>query len=293
MVSLFSDAAAAWVCSDLIMMPNLWLEIFFSALAGAAGFGLGRWFSRLPKGWWLLGYFLPLGLILFFSVGIHYPSLLSSSSAVSLLLMGRKKFAVLGFVAAMVLATPLSRLPNKRDRRVVVLFIVAAVLAASIWPFLAPMLNHRQLSELHTRVNGEGICLQNTEYTCGPAAAVTVLRRLGLSAEEGQIALLSQTSSTTGTPPDLLAEALRQRYGKEGLMVKYRFFTNLEELQQAGLTVAVVKFSFLTDHYVAVLKVTDSTVTIGDPLNGLETLSREQFIERWRFAGIVLQRNHD
>jgi hypothetical protein len=269
---------------------NLWLEIFFSALAGAAGFGLGCLFSRLPKGWWLLGYFIPLALILFYGVGIHCPSLLSSMSAVSWLLIGRKKFAILGFVAAMVLATPLSRLPRKRDHRVIILLIVAVIFAGSIWPFLAPMLNRRELAQLHTRVNAEGICLQNTGYTCGPAAAVTLLRRLGLPAEEGEIAVLSQTSSATGTPPDLLAEALRQRYGKDGLLVKYRFFKSLEELRQAGLTLAVVKFSFMVDHYVAVLKVTDSVVIVGDPLNGLETVSREEFREQWRFCGIVLQR---
>jgi len=143
---------------------------------------------------------------------------------------------------------------------------------------------------LHTRINGEGICLQNTGYTCGPAAAVTALRRLGLPAEEGEIAVLSQTSSFTGTPPDLLAGALRQRYDKDGLIVEYRFFKNLEELQQAGLTLAVVKFSFMVDHYVAVLKVTDAAVVVGDPLSGLETISREEFLERWRLCGITLQR---
>jgi Peptidase C39 family len=270
---------------------NLWFEIIFSALSGAAGFGLGRLFSRLPKSWWLFGYFIPLALIVFYGIGIHWPSLLSSTSAVSWLLMGRKKFALLGFVAAMVLATPLSRLPHKRDRVVLILFIAAVVFVSSIWPFLAPVFNRRELTQLHTRINPDGICMQNTGYTCGPAAAVTVLRRLGFPAEEGEIALLSDTSSATGTPPDLLAEALRQKYGNGGLNVNYRFFKNIEELRQAGLVLAVVKFSFMVDHYVAVLKVDDSTVTVGDPLNGLETISRQKFREQWRFCGIVLSRN--
>ena len=268
---------------------NLWLEITFSVLSGAGGFVLGSLASRLPKPWWLLGYFLPLGLILFYGVGNHYPSLLAAPG-VSWLLLGHKKFMLLGFVAAMVLATPLSRLPQKRDRVVIGLLIVAAVFGISVWPFLAPAFNRRELASLHTRINGEGVCLQNTGYTCGPAAAVTLLRKLGLPAEEGELAVLSQTSSATGTPPDLLAEALRQRYGQEGLVVQYRFFNNLDELQQAGPALAVVKFSFMVDHYVAVLKVTDTTVTVGDPLNGLDTISRADFLQRWRFCGIVLQR---
>ena len=269
---------------------NLWLEILLAVVCGLAGFGLGRWCSRLPKGWWMVGYFIPLALILFYGVGIHFPSLLASVPDVSWLLLGRKKFILLGFVAAMVLSTPLSRLPQKRDRRVVMLLLVVAVFVASIWPFLAPMFNRNQLTRLQTRVNFEGVCLQNTDYTCGPAAAVTVLRRLGLPAEEGELAVLSQTSSFTGTTPDLLAEALRQKYSRDGLAVEYRFFKNLEELRQAGLTLAVVKFSFLVDHYVAVLKVTDAIVVVGDPLNGIETMSRADFFERWRFCGIVLHK---
>ena len=263
----------------------------FAVLSGSAGFGLGRWCSRLPKGWWLLGYFIPLALILIYGIGIHFPALLSSMSAVSWLLMGQKKFFILGFVAAMVLATPLSRLPQRRDRMVIMLLIVVAVFGSSIWPFLAPMVNRKELSLLQTHINFEGVCLQNTAYTCGPAAAVTVLRKLGLPAEEGELAVLSQTSSATGTPPDLLAEALRQKYGKDGLTVDYRFFKNYEELQQAGLTLAVVKYSFMVDHYVAVLKVNNIAVTVGDPLNGIQTLSREEFLNQWRFCGIVLKRN--
>lgn len=270
---------------------NLWREILFAILSGSAGFWLGRLFSWLPKGWWLLGYFIPLALILLYGVGIHFPALLSSTSAVSWLLVGRKKFLILGFVAAMVLATPLSRLPQRRDRIVIVLLIVAAVFGSSIWPFLAPMFNRSQLAHLHTHMDTDGICLQNTAYTCGPAAAVTVLRKLGLPAEEGELAMLSQTSSATGTPPDLLAEALRQRYGKDGLTVDYRFFKNFEELQQAGLTLAVVKYSFMVDHYVAVLKVNDIAITVGDPLNGIQIISREDFLKQWRFCGIVLKRN--
>ncbi|HZL13092.1 MAG TPA: cysteine peptidase family C39 domain-containing protein [Verrucomicrobiae bacterium] len=269
---------------------NLWLEIIFSALFGIVGFALGHLPSRLPKGWWLLGYFVPLTVILIYGVGIHYPSLLSSASAVSWLIVGRKKFTILGFVAAMVLATPLSRLPRKRDRTVIVSFIVATIFVSSIWPFLTPMFNRSQLAQLHTRIDADGVCLQNTGYTCGPAAAVTALRRLGLPAEEGEIAILSQTSSFTGTPPDLLAEALQQRYGRDGLIVDYRFFKNLDELQKAGLTLAVVKFSFMVDHYVTVLKVSDSAVTVGDPLSGIQIISRGEFLNQWRSCGIVLKK---
>jgi ABC-type bacteriocin/lantibiotic exporter with double-glycine peptidase domain len=62
------------------------------------------------------------------------------------------------------------------------------------------------------------------------------------------------------------------------------------ELKGAGLMLAVIKYGFLVDHWVTVLEVTDSAVIIGDPLGGREQLSYEEFAERWRFEGIVLER---
>jgi predicted double-glycine peptidase len=62
------------------------------------------------------------------------------------------------------------------------------------------------------------------------------------------------------------------------------------ELKQAGLTIAVVKFDFMVDHYVTILEVTDSEVVVGDPLNGLDRMTCDEFLKKWRFAGIVLKR---
>jgi len=119
---------------------------------------------------------------------------------------------------------------------------------------------------------------------------VTALRKLGLPAEEGEIAILSGTTSSTGTPPDFLAAALQKRYGRDGLIVEYRAFKDVSELRQAGLTLAVIKFSFLVDHYVTVLQVTDSQVIVGDPLGGVDFLSYDEFRGKWRFTGVVLKR---
>ena len=87
---------------------------------GAASFALagvlvGYFFSRLPKPYWIFGYFIPLVLVLIYGAAIHFPAL-SFTPPISWMMMGRKKFAILGFIAAMVLTTPLSRLPLKRDR---------------------------------------------------------------------------------------------------------------------------------------------------------------------------------
>jgi predicted double-glycine peptidase len=268
---------------------NLWLEAMGAASFAFAGVLLGYFFSRLPKPYWTFGYFIPLVLVLIYGVAIHFPAM-SFTPPISWMMMGRKKFAILGFIAAMVLTTPLSRLPLKRDRIVVSVLMAVIIFFMAVWPFLAPAFNRNQLSQLKTRIGGDGVCLQNTGYTCGPASAVTALRKLGFPAEEGQIAILSFTSSMTGTPPDILAEVLQKQYGKDGLVAEYRAFKNISELKQAGLTLAVIKFGFMVDHYVAVLDVTDSEVVVGDPLNGLDKMSYEEFQQKWRFVGVVLHR---
>ena len=77
---------------------------------------------------------------------------------------------------------------------------------------------------------------------------------------------------------------------KDGLAAEFRVFKSISELKQAGLTIAVVKYGFLVDHYVTVVAFTNSEVVVGDPLNGLDRMSCDEFLKKWRFTGIVLKR---
>lgn len=168
--------------------------------------------------------------------------------------------------------------------------LIAVLTLTSILPFLAPAFNRTFLAGLKTRLDPDGVCRQSSEYTCGPAAAVTALRKLGLPAEEGGLAILAHTSSLTGTEPDVLAKVLRKRYATNGLVAEYRAFKDLDELKKAGLTVAILKFNALQDHCVAILGVETNGIVVGDPLSGLSTISNEEFENKWQFVGIVLKR---
>jgi predicted double-glycine peptidase len=53
---------------------------------------------------------------------------------------------------------------------------------------------------------------------------------------------------------------------------------------------AVIRSAFMLDHCVAVLGVSDTTVTIADPIAGIESMPCEKFASIWRFSGIVLSR---
>ncbi len=266
-----------------------WRELLLVVVLGFAGATLGRWFGRRAKPFWLLGCFFPLLLILLQGLARQRPAL-AFVPPFSWMMLGRNKFAITACIITMLLTTPLSRLRRSRERNLVIVLMVLMVVQVSVWPCLAPIFDHSELAALTTRIGHDGVCRQCSDYDCGPAAAVTILRKLGYSAEEGEIAVLSFTSSAEGTEPDIMAEALRKRYGQDGLQCEYRSFTGISELKAAGLTLAVIKSGFIDDHFVAVLQVTDKEVIVGDPIAGLTTYSHEDFRQRWRFSGIVLRR---
>jgi len=272
---------------------NPWAETMAVAVLAMVGVFLGYWFSRRPKRYWTIGYFIPLALILLLVIVGNKPALLFVAPT-SWLMRGRVPSAVIGFIATLILTTPLPRLPNIRSRIMVTLLMTWIVAQIALWPFLAPAFNHSYLASLKTSIDGDGICRQSNEYSCGPAAAVTALRTLGFPAEEGQLAILARTTSATGTPPDMLASALQNHYGKDGLICEFRLFKGISDLRDAGLTLAVIHMGFLVDHYVVVLKVTDESVIIADPFSGKRTLSHREFANNWRLLGITLKRlNHE
>jgi hypothetical protein len=266
-----------------------WVESFGVLMLAASGALVGAWFSRLPSPWWFLCYLTAVVMIFLYALGSRFPDL-GMIPPVSWMLAGRAKFAVIGVIASVALTTPLSKLPRKRDRIFVGTLAVCIVLFVSVWPFLAPAFNRSYLAGLQTQMDDRGICRQSTPYTCGPAAAVTALRKLGFPADEGRIAILAHTTSATGTPPDVLAQVLKEEYGKAGLSCECRAFTDVSELKQCGYTLAVIKFNLLLDHFVTVLEVRDDAIVVGDPLSGVETISPAEFAANWRYVGVVLRR---
>jgi hypothetical protein len=143
-----------------------WVESCGVLLLAAGGVCMGAWFSRLRKPWWALGYFIPLAMIVLYALGSHHPAL-SLVPPISWMMEGRNKFAVTGFIGAMILTTPLLKLPRRRDRIALSALIACLVFAKSVWPFLAPAFNRSELAALTTRIDDNGVCIQSTDYTCG------------------------------------------------------------------------------------------------------------------------------
>jgi hypothetical protein len=162
--------------------------------------------------------------------------------------------------------------------------MIAYVISQSILAFLLPAFNYRQLAGLKTLVDVNGVCIQSNGYTCGPAAAVTALRQIGVQAQEGELAVLAHTTRMTGTQPDVLCQVIRERYG---VSCRQGWFSDIRELRPHVPAIAVVKFAFLIDHFVAVLEITDAGVSMGDPLEGRVEISHDEFAKRWRQCAIV------
>lgn len=268
---------------------NPWLETIGVIQIALLGIFLGRVFSGLRKPYWTLGYFLPSLLIAMLALA-KYNNALVFVPPFSWITAGRIRFIILALAATMGLTTPLSRLPRKCEKLIIGVLMAVVVGWFSVLPFLVPALIKDDLSNLKTIVNSNGICFQTTDYTCGPAAAVTALGKLGLAASEGEIAVLSHSSPVAGTLPACLRTALQNRYGADGLKCQYRRFDSIAQLRNAGIMLAVVRDAFLLDHCVAVLEVSDRMVTIADPVLGRILMSYEQFGKIWRFSGIVLKR---
>jgi hypothetical protein len=269
---------------------NPWLETIGIILVALLGVFLGRLFSRPRKVYWIVGYLLAFLLILFLII-TRYSNSLAFVPMFAWITAGRGKFVIFSLAVTLGLTTPLSRLPYKFEKAAIYIVMVVVVVWFSVLPFLVPALIEGRLANLTTQLDSNGICFQTTGYTCAPAAAVTALGKLGLTAQEGELAILAHTSPVAGTLPGCLQAALQNRYGSKGLKCQYRRFDSIAQLKDAGLTLAVVKSAFMSDHCVAVLEVSDRMVIVADPVIGKMAMSHKQFEEIWRFSGIVLKRD--
>jgi hypothetical protein len=267
-----------------------WFETAGVILTAVFGAVVGRMFSRLKNPHWIWGYLLPLALIALLAVAAH----IGTKAFVPLLAWvfgGRMRFVIIGIAVTMGSMTLLGRLKRPVEKVLVFVVMIGAVIWGAVLPFLVPALIRGDLTNLQTKLDADNICFQTTNYTCGPAAAVTALRQLGLPAQEGEMAILSHTSPVAGTLPWCLYRAIQDRYAAQGLHCQFRRFDSVSQLRDADVTLAVVKDAFLLDHCVAILEVGDETVTIGDPVMGRVTMSYKEFENVWRFYGIVLK--HD
>jgi predicted double-glycine peptidase len=268
-----------------------WFETAGVVLIVVIGAITGRICSRLKYPHWGWGYFIPLSFILFLILAGH-PGLKISLPILAWATAGRARFVIIGLAVTMGSVTLIGRLKYLLEKAVVCVIMLAIVAWVSVMPFAVPALIKNDLENLQTKISDDNLCFQSTNFTCGPAAAVTALRRLGLTAQEGEIAILAHTSPAIGTLPWSLYKAIKNQYNAQGIDCELRRFDSVKQLNEADATLAIVKDAFLVDHCVAVLEVDKDSVTIADPVLGRQKLSHKAFESMWRFYGITLKQHN-
>ncbi len=267
-----------------------WFETTSIFILSDIGIILGLLTRKLKRRLWLLGYIIPLILILMIALPRHlywlvfYPPFTWVNA-------GRTEYVIFAFAIPMLFATLIPRIEKLRLKILVFILVAVSSTVLFIIPFVSPVLARKELKDIKTDIQ-DGICIQTTDYTCGPASAVTALYQLGINADEGEMAILAYTNPDTGTSDDLLSDAIEEKYGSEGVTCTYRRFRSISELIGNCPAIVVTKYSFLIDHYVTVLDVTNDKVIIGNPSAGREALTYDEFKKKWRSVGIVLKRSN-
>lgn len=144
-------------------------------------------------------------------------------------------------------------------------------------PFIKPII--RPAGEIAERWR-DGIALQSTSATCGPASLTTLLSRLGATVSQREIAQGAYNSSS-GTENWYLARYAQSRG------FSYRFI-NQPELSLVPVPSIIGVRLGAAGHFITLLSKEGEVFTIGDSLSGVSQLTKAQFDERYRFTGFVL-----
>lgn len=183
--------------------------------------------------------------------------------------------AGLGLLAGFVHA---GREPVSAGEKAVVPVALAVML---LIPFLKPIVDPLDLDQLQDRCT-DGVCLQSTFSTCGPASAATLLRGMGRGASERELARECFTSRS-GTEIWYLMRALRRR----GFEVRVEI-QQPERLAPPTPSIAGVRVPGGAGHFIAIVSQSHGQVTIVDPLKGRMVIPQTALANAYRFTGFFL-----
>jgi hypothetical protein len=132
-----------------------------------------------------------------------------------------------------------------------------------------------------------GLCRQTTDFSCGAAAASTMLAQFGIRASEEEMAVLCGTNAFTGTDEFSVCRGLRAKLAGTGRAPDV-IHADWERLRSSPLpAMATVRNQLWVDHWVVVLSFRDDAVAVGDPGAGARVMRRAEFERIWRRVLVV------
>jgi len=162
-------------------------------------------------------------------------------------------------------------------------FFPTALTLGLIVPYLKPIVRPPHWGQFQDQWS-DNVCLQTSESSCGPACAGTLLRRLGKTATEKEIARASFTSRN-GTENWYLARTLRQR----GCRVEFIHLTDTAEPWPFPAIAGVrLPGSGNTGHFIAILGPVGDKYVVGDPLVGKLVESQSELRGDYDFTGFFM-----
>lgn len=171
---------------------------------------------------------------------------------------------------------------NPTLRRQLRLGTVPAILAVVVVvPFVKPIVRPLDARQLQERWQN-GVCIQSTPSTCGPASAATILRSMGKEGTEAELARECFTYAG-GTESWYLARSLRKR----GCKVEFKRLTS-ESSDLPLPAIAGVKLREGAGHFIALLGRSGTNFVGNDPLNGKFTASLAELRSEYLFTGSFL-----
>jgi predicted double-glycine peptidase len=244
---------------------------------------------RLRKAVWVTLFAIPGILWLCVKLAVYVPYL-SFETPLSWFFVYRRLFVFSAMVVTWNLGILIPQAPGRRLRFLLCILLTIAITYNFIIPSFGPLLVRHRLRTVDSFMDGD-VCLQSTEWTCGPASAVTALHALGIEADEGEMAILSYTAPIYGTNETLLARAIQKRYPAEHLATRYTRFSSITELKGHCPALVAIPLTVTVGHLVTVLEITDTTVVYGDPLKGKVECPIAEFEEKWFHTALLIWRS--
>lgn len=166
---------------------------------------------------------------------------------------------------------------SKQTTTYLIIILILGIMA----PHLKPVIDTLPASSFSDRWSEE-VCLQSTFSSCGAASTATILKALGHSVKEQDIAQECYTTRG-GTENWYLARAFRRR----GYSVKYRIEkelpSDLHTPAIAGVRIAGA------GHYIVILNKGNGMYITGDPLVGQESIPLDKIKSRFHFTGFFME----
>ena len=168
--------------------------------------------------------------------------------------------------------------PETLGERLAVPIALAVVLTT---PFVKPLLDPIDLDRLSGKCEGE-VCMQSTHSTCGPSSSATILKLLGQTASERELARECLTSRG-GTEIWYIARAFERRGLHAIVQIQSR-----DHLSPPNPAIAGVVLPGGAGHFIAIMNATADEITLGDPMKGKMVVKKRDLNAAYHFTGFFL-----